>query len=113
MKHQVYVECGCCGSYHREEYRGDCRNDDEQFIFDELLASGVDNALLIDLEGQMIHNENQTEFVVNGIHIEIVEVDTLGFDIYIDGVDDPINLGDIAYFDKWPTWRDFVPYLAT
>lgn len=24
-------ECGCCGSYHRPDFRGDCRNDDERF----------------------------------------------------------------------------------
>lgn len=25
------VECGCCGAYHREEFDGDCREDDERF----------------------------------------------------------------------------------
>ena len=25
------VECGVCGGYHRVEYGGDCRNDDERF----------------------------------------------------------------------------------
>jgi len=25
------VECGCCGAYHRVEFAGDCRNDDERF----------------------------------------------------------------------------------
>ncbi len=24
---KVYVECGCCGAYHPEDYYGDCRND--------------------------------------------------------------------------------------
>jgi predicted PP-loop superfamily ATPase len=26
-----FVECGCCGNYHRPEFGGDCRNDDERF----------------------------------------------------------------------------------
>ena len=25
------IECGCCGSFHREAYHGDCRNDAERF----------------------------------------------------------------------------------
>ena len=24
-------ECGCCEHYHRPDFRGDCRNDDERF----------------------------------------------------------------------------------
>lgn len=27
----VYVECGCCGSYHRADFYGDCREDSERF----------------------------------------------------------------------------------
>lgn len=27
----VLAECGSCGSYHRADYRGDCRNDAERF----------------------------------------------------------------------------------
>lgn len=26
------IECGCCGCFHREEYYGDCRNDNERFF---------------------------------------------------------------------------------
>lgn len=55
--------------------------------------------------------ENQNCFMVNGHHIEIVEVDTLGFDVYVDGSDDPVNLGEIAYFEKWPTWKDLVVFV--
>jgi len=55
--------------------------------------------------------ENQTCFRVDGHHIEIVEVDTLGFDIYIDHADDPINLGEIAYFEVWPIWKDFIVFV--
>lgn len=25
------IECGCCSQYHRLNYFGDCRNDDERF----------------------------------------------------------------------------------
>ena len=25
------IECGCCLCYHRVDYHGDCRNDDERF----------------------------------------------------------------------------------
>jgi hypothetical protein len=32
------VECGCCGCYHRAEYFGDCRNDDERFPAEEVAA---------------------------------------------------------------------------
>lgn len=27
----TFIECGCCGSYHRSTYYGDCRNDAERF----------------------------------------------------------------------------------
>lgn len=26
-----WIECGCCGAYHRYDYYGDCRNDEERF----------------------------------------------------------------------------------
>jgi len=25
-------ECGCCSSFHRRSWSGDCRNDDERFV---------------------------------------------------------------------------------
>ena len=28
---RVYVECGCCGEYHRADFGGDCREDSERF----------------------------------------------------------------------------------
>lgn len=28
---RVYVECGCCSSYHRADFGGDCREDRERF----------------------------------------------------------------------------------
>ena len=30
----TFMECGCCGSYHRTDFAGDCREDSERF--DEL-----------------------------------------------------------------------------
>lgn len=26
----TFVECGCCGAYHRTDFHGDCREDDER-----------------------------------------------------------------------------------
>jgi hypothetical protein len=26
-----FIECGCCGAWHRENFAGDCRQDDERF----------------------------------------------------------------------------------
>jgi hypothetical protein len=28
---QIYVECGCCGAWHRADFAGDCREDRERF----------------------------------------------------------------------------------
>ena len=28
---RVFVECGCCGSYHRADFAGDCREDSERY----------------------------------------------------------------------------------
>ena len=49
MKKEVFVECGCCGHYHRENFWGDCRNDEERFVFEEV-PNGVK---IISLEEQM------------------------------------------------------------
>jgi hypothetical protein len=27
----TFVECGCCGCYHRTDFTGDCREDSERF----------------------------------------------------------------------------------
>lgn len=27
----TFIECGCCGSYHRTDFDGDCREDAERF----------------------------------------------------------------------------------
>ena len=43
--------------------------------------------------------------------IELVEVDTLGYDIYIPDQDDPINLGEIVYFCNVPTKKDVEKWL--
>lgn len=43
----VYVECGCCGCYHRTDFVGDCREDAERFP--DPLADATE---IIDLEDQ-------------------------------------------------------------
>ena len=37
----TFVECGCCGAYHRIDFEGDCREDSERFHDDELPPSAV------------------------------------------------------------------------
>lgn len=27
----LYIECGCCGGFHRVDFQGDCREDSERF----------------------------------------------------------------------------------
>lgn len=27
-----FVECGCCGAYHRDDFTGDCRENSERFL---------------------------------------------------------------------------------
>ena len=46
MTQQHYVECGCCGYYHRSDYYGDCRNDEERFTGQDLDDKGVDWGLV-------------------------------------------------------------------
>ncbi len=43
--------------------------------------------------------------------VDLVEVDDLGYDIYIVEQDDPINLGDIAYFENIPNKEDVEKWL--
>jgi hypothetical protein len=33
---QTYIECGCCGQYHRNDYYGDCRNDTERLNLEDI-----------------------------------------------------------------------------
>lgn len=42
----TFEECGCCGSYHRSDFFGDCREDSERFAPDEI----PDDAIVIDLD---------------------------------------------------------------
>lgn len=30
-----YLECGCCGCYHKEGYEDDCRDDDERYTLND------------------------------------------------------------------------------
>jgi len=34
----TFIECGCCGCFHRTDFAGDCREDSERF--DEILEGG-------------------------------------------------------------------------
>lgn len=31
-----YLECSCCGQFHKEGYIGDCRNDQERFTWEQI-----------------------------------------------------------------------------
>lgn len=44
----VFVECGCCGSYHRDDFGGDCRENSERFA-----DPPIDATQIITLEEQM------------------------------------------------------------
>ena len=48
----VFYECGCCGHYHRTDFYGDCRQDDERYHVDDL----PENATIYDLESQMVND---------------------------------------------------------
>lgn len=36
----TFIECGCCGAYHRTDFEGDCREDSERF--GEIPEGGVE-----------------------------------------------------------------------
>ena len=60
---QVYIECGCCGHYHRQEWSGDCREDSERFSMNYLEDNVLvewDMSNIIDLE-QQIEEERERE----------------------------------------------------
>lgn len=53
---QTYIECGGCGHYHRQEWYGDCRDNNERFSMNYLEDNGLvaeDMSNIIDLEQQM------------------------------------------------------------
>jgi hypothetical protein len=61
------------------------------------------------------------QFIINGISYELVESDMdpdahydgFGYDIYEgDNPNDPINLGQIVYFDRKPTQKDVEKWLS-
>ena len=52
-----YIECGCCGQYHKIDYFGDCRNDIERFSLEDIPSS----ALIYSLEEQMNREEGYYE----------------------------------------------------
>jgi hypothetical protein len=58
---EKYIECGCCGHYHREGWYGDCREDSERFSMSYLEDNGLvawDMSNIIDLEQQMEEAED-------------------------------------------------------
>lgn len=34
----MFIECGCCGHYHRVEFGGDCRDNAHRFTADQIEA---------------------------------------------------------------------------
>lgn len=58
-----YEECGCCGHYHRPEFRGDCRDDSNRFSLDQIEA--MEGFHYMDtvwtLEGQMDAEAHENE----------------------------------------------------
>ena len=51
---KVFVECECCGCWHRADFRGDCREDSERFP-----EPPDDAADLVSLEEQMEEEEDR------------------------------------------------------
>ncbi|MCK4448479.1 MAG: hypothetical protein KAW56_15535 [Candidatus Marinimicrobia bacterium] len=50
-----YLECGCCGFYHKEDYEGDCRNDAECWTLQEIIEDiegGTPDIEIVPLERQ-------------------------------------------------------------
>lgn len=48
-----FLECGCCGWYHKEGYEGDCRDDDERYTLNDLdFFSATDDFEVVPLERQ-------------------------------------------------------------
>lgn len=45
---RVFVECGCCGAYHRADFVGDCRENSERYGEPPANATRI-----VDLEEQM------------------------------------------------------------
>jgi hypothetical protein len=53
------------------------------------------------------------KFIVNGKTYELYKVDEpYGYDIYEGNNQDPINLGEVAYFDHEPTQEDVESWIA-
>lgn len=42
MQTNKFIECGCCDHFHRADFWGDCRDDNERFTLDDLESRGVD-----------------------------------------------------------------------
>jgi hypothetical protein len=50
MKNIKYIECGCCGCFHREDFGGDCQDDSERWTYQELLEYGISPNEIIEFD---------------------------------------------------------------
>ena len=49
-KDDHFVECGCCGNYHRDNFFGDCRDNEERFNLSEIEDAGEEYQTLDEME---------------------------------------------------------------
>lgn len=56
---------------------------------------------------------NDVNYMIDGKLVECVETEPGGYDIYVDGGDDPINLGEIWWRDITPNWHEVAEYIRT
>lgn len=61
MSDHLYVECGCCGSYHKPGFTGDCRDDANRFTPEQMEAEHGPDVWdrVLDLETQMSKDEEE------------------------------------------------------
>lgn len=50
-----FIECGCCGCYHRDDFYGDCRENSERY------DDPPDDAEIVTLEEQMEEAEGDSD----------------------------------------------------
>ena len=50
------IECGCCSCWHRVDFHGDCRQDDERFASPEQAANRLKRDVLVcyDDDGKIV-----------------------------------------------------------
>lgn len=54
-----YLECSCCGQYHREGFGGDCQDDSQRYSFDEIIEdyNGGTPTEIINIEAQIVKKD--------------------------------------------------------